>query len=341
MNFKEKNNEIDINHLIALTNIIDKYKDFNNNVLIFIRSVKNNRELITKLDKISKKETCLIDMGAKKFYTRNRTVIDTINKYTSIHDFICSNYDYHGNSTDNYDKLNYYYEYLLKNKENIEQIKKILTKIKKLGFEKIDFDESYDFTKSDYYFTPKKIKIGKAIVFNNYLNYLENIEILPGFDADAIEYYTKGSNYRMMISGFGEESPKNKIMLNNLVFDINSLPDKISEDLYFQIINQKKSNLANDKKVRTAVELSTAIDDLETQCLKTNNSINKLEDISNKQELKETLLEIIENIRKLREIENNYYNEITTTNDNITNKRLIKEKRAYREKRYWHGINLD
>ena len=327
MKKEEKNSEIKIDNLIALINILDNYEDFSNNLKKFVKKEKYNRELIGKLHKISKDEFCIRDMGAKKFYKDNKEVIDIINKYTSIYDFICSNYDYNGNLIDGYDKLDYYYNYILKNKNNIEQIKLVLDRIKDLGINKINYNESYNFTNNTYHF---------SLNHKGCLNYLDNIEVLPGYSKSKIDYYTKESNYKIMIYNFDDIYETNEIYLNSLIFNPNVLPKKISKEETLDIIfNLKKKNNEEENKIREVIELSVAVDNLESQYAITNSIINKLDTIKNKKELKMILIEMLYSISKIREIENNQYQDLISNSNKITKKRLIKEKRNYLEQKKW------
>ena len=331
---KEDKKQIEINNLMALANIVDNYEEFSKNLKRVINFENYNRELITKLDKISRDEFCLRDMGMRNFYKGNKEVIDTINKYSSIYDFICSCYDYRGRPFNKFNKLDYYYSYLEKNKAYIEHIKLLLSRIKELGIEKIDLDEWYDFTAISYRF-----------VLNHYnanVVYLENIEVLPSYEKKVIEYRSIDSNYKIVVEGFNEQYSDNEIFVNSLLFDVDSLPKNISKkEILDKIIELKKANIDEDLKVREAIELSVALDDLEGQYVRTNSIISKLDGVENKQELKRLLINILDNIGDMREIENAYYQDIFANSTKINQKRLVREKKLYLEKRYLNELDLD
>lgn len=337
-------NKIDINILIALVNILDEYEIFHERMMNYIKNNRYNKEQISKLEKISIDNNYLVGSKAKDFYLNNKETIDTINKYTSIYNFIVSNYNYRGYPFDDYNKLDYYYNYLLKNKNNIETIKELLDRIKELGFKEIDLDESYDFTKQDYYFLLDWYKHGDKKIYYSNLNYSENIEVLPNYEKNTIRYHSKSSNYRIMINEFSEEDESifyREIMVNNLMFNPSLLPNKITkEETLDKIIKLKNANKREDEIIKDAIDLSINLEDLERQFIKTNKNINKIDSIINKEDLQKLLIEIYDNIQELREIENSYYQQIVKENNKITSENLNKEKKLLLDRRYDSIIDL-
>ncbi|MBR3162230.1 MAG: hypothetical protein IKF19_05820 [Bacilli bacterium] len=342
MKKEENNNKITTNNLIALINIIDYYEEFSKNMKRFISKKDNNRDLIERLESISRNEICIKDMGARNFYKANKDAIDIINNYSSIHDFICLNYDYRGIPFDNYDKLDYYYDYLLKNKNKIEQIKLTLRKIKELDLTIINLNEEYNFTESNYYFSFNPYSINKEEFYYERFYYLDNIQILPNYEKNVIEYCTKKSDYKIVIKSFDNIYNSNEIYVNSLFFNPNSLPINISrEETLDKILNMKKENNIEDRKIREAIELSVTTDDLEDQSIKTSSIINKMNNEIYKKELNILLNNILDSISKMREIEHLFYQDIINNSKKINEKRLSKEKRLYLEKRSMNELDSD
>jgi len=92
---EENNYSAEINNIITLCHIIDDFEEFEKKLLPVI-SPKYNRDFVFQLWGISKGKFKLGARKAKKFYIENKSVIDTINKYSNVPTFINLNYDYYG-----------------------------------------------------------------------------------------------------------------------------------------------------------------------------------------------------------------------------------------------------
>lgn len=329
----EQNHTIRINSLIALCHILDDFEEFNKR-LVSSLSFKNYND-IYNLSKVSKGEKCFNSKKAKKFYQENKSVIDTINKHYNIHSFISYNYDPKGNP-DN--ELNYFYQYISKNRENLDKIISVLEKLKELGFKKIKLNEELDFSQEKYTFY--------SYYNNSTVIYLENLEAIPNYTND-ITYKTNGSNYKMKlgVSLWGKyiiSEYDREIILNNLTFDVDRLPTAISKE---QIID-KILELPTAKKeeytiIRNSVDLSVSTDDLLSMFYSVNRSINSLEDVNKKEELIQLLSNIKEDILKMQAISAEYNKEVANNNENITETLLEKEKEAYQRRREFSRMHLD
>ena len=101
----EKNYRAETNNIIALCHILDDFEEFNKRLIPVISS-KYNRNFVFKLWDISEGKFRFGARKAKKFYKENKSVIDTINKYTNITRFINANYDWQGNLYDTSGSMN-------------------------------------------------------------------------------------------------------------------------------------------------------------------------------------------------------------------------------------------
>ena len=124
--------EVRVESLITLCHILNDYNDFTKNLAKLIKT-KYNRDIVYMLDKISNGEFVIGAHKVKKFYRENKSVIDTINKFSNISKFITYNYDYQGNLKEE-TGLDYFYEYIRSHKEDLEKILSLLEKIKTLYF---------------------------------------------------------------------------------------------------------------------------------------------------------------------------------------------------------------
>lgn len=330
----ENNKKINTRNLIALCHIIDYFKEFENKLLPAISS-KDNRNFVHQLYDISKGKVKLGAKKAKKFYNENNIVIDIINKYSNISRFINLNYDFHGKPGSD---LYYFFEYLLKHKEEISKILVLLEKIKELGFSTIEFNEELDFTKEIYSAYPSFNR-------NFYLTYVANPQIIPNY-LSYINFKTADSNYKMKlgISGWSKKEISEygrEIVLNSLLFEPNTLPAKIDKEHTFDhLLKLKNSQKEKTAVIRNSVDLSISVSDLEHQLNSTDNTINKLDEVTNKEELISVLSNIRENVEKLKTLSSEYDESISQEEPSITQEDLEREKQLYLNRRELAKIDL-
>ncbi len=324
----KKVKEIYTDNLIALCHIIDSYSEFSKNLRSFI-STKYNRDNVEYLYQMSNGKFIFGAKKVKQFYQKNKTIIDLINKYSNISMFINQHYDNQGNPYELAD-LDFFYQYILNKKDCLKQILETLNKIKKLGFEKLQFDENLDFTTNDY-------KINKSFKYNNNIEYLDNMEAIPNYESDVINYKTKGSNYKITIkpsvrtiinqdiSGYDK-----KIIVNSLNFDANKLPEIMTKENTFD----KIISLANEKNdeceaIRNSVNLSISLDFLCLSINSINNLLSRIDDIENKDDLLNILSEMKLNLNKLQTANLKYASNIEQVYPSITSDMLQEEKNLY------------
>lgn len=241
--------KMNIDVMIAVCHIIDNYDEFNNNLVEYISS-ECNRDDIWNLHRVCVKSPSNSSIKAKTFYKKNKKVINTIMHRCNIIDFICSNYNINGKLYNN-SCLDTFSRYLKQHLDKIDIIIANLQKIKSLGFKEIFFDENLDFNNESY-------KVSKNFNNNFEFIYLDNIEVLQNYDENVIEYKTTNSDYKaILFRDYKKEKVSNcfnKIILNNLTFDLDRLPNEMSKESTFDYLvslNEKqkgKNFLLNDSK---------------------------------------------------------------------------------------------
>ena len=211
-------------NIIALCYILDDFADFEQNLVQLLPN-GYDRDLVFKLWDISLGKFVFGTKKIKKFYEQNKAVIDNINAFSDIKSFIDDDYNQYGKSDGN---LKYFYNYILEHENEIDKILNVLYKLKQLKFNRFEFNENLEF--NDTY------RINPTFIFNDEINYLANIEIV---DNDYfIQYKSSASNYKMKLGIIDNDISdcRKEIILNSLVFDINTLPDNIDKESVFDYI---------------------------------------------------------------------------------------------------------
>ena len=324
-----------VDDMIALLHIFYQFENFNKNILKYIENAKSYQDIFDLCELCNNRKV----LGAKKakdFYKNNKQTIEIINKYSSASKFISENYNACGvNQTSCINKL---YEYLKKHTDEFNSIEFLLLRIKELNFQTIHFDERRDF-KNEVYNVETEYGMNVDIV------YTENMEAIPIYSPDNIDYTTTSSNYRIAMRVEHEKDKKlvpKEITVNNLTFDLMSLPKTITkEEIFDKILELREEKEDSCISIQDSIDLSVAIDDLCSVFSKTNSIVEKLKSVKSKAQLKRVMSKIKENINTLQLISNNYDKSITKDNSEITKEILRSEKKKYLEKRLENNIDLD
>ena len=330
----ENNKKIDINSIITLCYISDEFDNFEK-ILIPNISSKNNIGFLSQVCDISQGKFKLGAVKAKRFYEENKMTIDTINQYSDILTFINKNYDCHGKPTSD---LRFFHEYLLGNKKEISKILQLLEKVKELGFREFEFNEKLDFTKEVY-------GVYSSLDDNFSFTYVANPQVIPSY-TDYINFTTKDSNYKMELEAFNfsknEISPyRRKLILNNLFFDPNSLPESIDiEHTHGHLARLKEEQQKTTNIIRNSVNLSISVLDLEKQFDYTNKTINRLEEIESKEKLVSVLTNMKEDLEKLKTLSIEYDMNVLKEEPLLTTEVLEHEKTLCLRRREWSKIDL-
>lgn len=299
---------IEIDVLEALISIIDQFEEFNNKTIIYLENSKDYKESIFNISKLANGNKVYHDKYDKKFYNSNKNIIDKISKYVNVFEFFC--YTYGTNKTTN-DNILFYYNYIINNIDNIQNILELLNSFKRLGIKVVTYvndsfkNEIYEFDYTTRYGT----------------YYLENMYAIPTILTNRLIYKTKESNYKIYTNN------KNEIIVNNLLFDKRKLPsiiDKVA--LVKEIIELEDSIKEENELIKSAVILNVTIEDLQNQYEETEKLIQSLENINNKNEILITLKEINEQLKKIDIIKKMYNSSIK---DKIDENILEVEKNIY------------
>ena len=324
----------EIGNIIALCHIIDDFEEFEKKLIPMI-SPKYNRDFVFQLWDISRGKFKIGARKAKKFYSANKEIIDTINQYTNITRFICDNYSYHGKPNGD---LEFFYKYISIHKEEIKSILAILRKLDELGFRYFKFSEELDFTKEVYSIYPSFNR-------NFDITYVANAEVIPNYE-NHIYYKTPDSNYKMKLDLLGVTEKEfsdwaRKIELNSLLFDPNTLPQEINrENTHGQLLKLSKEQEEKSSIIKNSVDLSISVSDLEQQFNYTSGIISSLNGVKNKEELVAALTSIKEDLEKLKTLSLEHDSNISQENPSLTPEVLEIEKSSYLKRRKWESIDL-
>ena len=314
----------DIDNLIALCHIIDEFPQFERNLLSAMHNEYNSM-FVSQLFDVSKGKSFLLAHKAKKFYNENKNVIDTINRYSNIFNFINSNYSWYESSVGT---IRFFYKYLCENRDKKYQILSVLERMKQLGFNVFEFDENADFTKETY-------GVYYSFDRNDEISCVANAEVIPSYET-FITYKTNDSAYKMQlrvghdnISWYGR-----RIILNSLVFDPNSLPKKIDrESTHGKLLDLKKEQKALSDTIIRSVDLGVSIIDLDAQVSRVNRVIERMDSAKNLSELIEVSRRFREDLEKMKKLSDEYNRNISESEPLLTPEILESEKTEFLRRR--------
>lgn len=336
----EKKNRytIEADNIIALSYILDEYKDFIPKLSEIIKT-KDMTELIICIERLDKENKKPFYFGKiNKFYKENKDVIKTINEYSSIGKFITFNFDRNGNLKEG-TGLDFFYNYMINNIENINRIREVLRKLKELKFTVIKFDSNQDFTKETY-------SLYRNFSVNTRIEFLDNIEVIPNYEYDKVKYKTDDSSYKInagisSISGEIEKYDIN-ITVKDLLFNPEHLPEQITKTTIFNSITDvKDQQLDACVQLRNSVDLSISVDDLKAQFDKTALVLNSLTNINEKERMNKILGDILKEINELQGFSEDFDECLSKNNKNISPEIIAEEKKTFIKKREFARMDLD
>lgn len=333
----KKCKSIYIKNLIALCEMQEDYKLFCQDLETLIKS-KTDKDLIYKVYQAIQGKFSMCSGKYKSFIEKHKQTIEIMNKYLCLNSLTFLSYDKKGNRRDNLPE-DYFYQYLQKNKEDIEIIKEVLLKLEKLGFTEIKYGEKLDFTEVEYELDTS---------YGSNFAFLENIEVNSTYLNNPIKYRTNSSHYCMILSSncYGDKKEVSKygkkIYLNSLIFDSNNLPNEITTDCTIDVIEK----LASDKKtefsdIRNYVDLSIATSDLNSQFEHLRQVVAKIDKVNNNDELLQILKQMQSIMLQLQTFGDNFEKEIIDSNVGITEQTVCQEKKLYLDRRYLSSMHID
>ena len=317
-----------IKNLMALNYIVTDYKEFSKRLVEYME-LSDKNEIYT-LSLISKGNIVLFSRKAKKFYQKNKKVIDTINTYSTIVDFSREICDANGKLNES-SCISELYNFLIENPSQKELVADSLQKMKDLGIGNLTFDSQANFEKEIY-------EPFINVESNFRITYLNNMKTMSTYRTDCIKYRTTDSCYKIIISPHINEK---SIFVNSFELTSSSLPidlsnDSISRDFELMRSSQEKNN----KLVKNSVDLNVSVLDLQIQYARTKQQIKLLDAISNKEELLDSLTDISLRLNSLRKLTSDYDTKIVEENPELTKETLVKEKRLYLERRSLNDVNV-
>lgn len=254
-------------------------------------------------------------------------MIDIINRYSNISNFVCENYDYHGNAIHNID---FFYEYLKTNRKDLENILALLQKLKELKIYKIELDENLDFSK-------ETLQVNPMFNRNSCIEYLDNLEVVPHYDSNTIKYQSNASIYKIILERRGDvlSDYNRKIMVNSLLFSPNRLPHTSSKETTFDnIINLSKQKQYEYSLIKDSVDLSFMIYDFSAFTNHIQKEVQQLSNVEKKEELVTALKNIRKELLTMQSISDEYDQYVSEKNPDISKTFLEEEKKTYQKKRY-------
>lgn len=311
-------------NLIVICYAIDEFEKFDKD-LMKLMSLKNNELILSEIAYIHKGKKSLFSKKEKEFCKRHKLFLELLDKYGSLDNFLWDNY-YVINT---HKELIQFVKYIKKNKDKIQNIIYVLKTLHDLGFEKILFDESFNFTENTY-------TISKNIQDNLELVYLDNLKAIPNYDEKIVKYKTKGSNFKITLPVIENKvinNPNlNTIILNSLIFDPERLPKNLDKENTFDKLVELTSNVSKENKIiKDTLDLRLGIEDLNTIYNNLLEKITNIDDITKKEELKSLLKQIKIIINNMQTISDEHNQEILLKNINITKEILHEEYKIYKK----------
>lgn len=320
---KENLSKCYVKNLIVLCHILDEYKEFDEKCVAFLKESRLVRA--DNIIRISNNESCFDSEKERKFYEENKNIFDKIEKYGYISEFLLRVYSW-GDKC--HKDMNEMYNYILQNKENLDKILAVLEKIDELYIGNVYFNKDLDFTND-----VNEIKIWYDHC--SLSDYYENIELIPSYSNDIVRIKTSDSIYKIHISSPGEYGMEdNDIYLNSLVFDSKRLPNSLKDLDILDKTFLLKDNLGKESdSIKNSVDFNIQIEKLLTDTNNLNQFIGNIDDIQDREQLRQLLLSIKNNISAIQVICDKQDERIIESSENITKDILDKEKQLYKSQR--------
>ncbi len=329
---------IDIDRLIVLCELGDDYRTFCDDLELLIKS-KSCKDLVNEVYHVMLGKFSIHSKKYKNFIEKHQHTIEIMKKYFCLSRMTVQSYDKAGNRWNGLTE-DYFYDYIQNNIENIEIIKEIALKLKKLGFSEVYYGESLDFTNT-------RFEYSHGLGCDNF-EFLDNIEIDSAYLENPIIYKTKGSPYCMCleVNGYGANKMindyKRKIYLNNLIFNPDILPNELTPQSTVDVIKK----LADNKKleysnIKDTVNLSIATKDLRSQFEHLKYVISEIDKIKNSDDSRFLLCQIELLMMELQNFNNEFEKEIIDSNPHISEHKIEREKKLYLSRREWSELHID
>lgn len=319
--------DINILDLLALLEVFNEYEEFESDLNKLLNNKKSINTLY-KLRELANGEKPLCSRTIKLFYKKHQNIIKKIHEIVNIQSFIYHSIDW--------SKKTNIYKYLDAHRDELDKIKEVVIKLKSLGVDKIEFDESFDFTTKKYY-------MWSWLADNTSIHYVSDIEAIPGYQNNKIIYQTNSSPFELKIgTSFGELSKNyNRVKANSLTFNKDLLPNEISkEEIIKPIIKAQQERKSDFDAIKNIVDLRQT-EALLTEKLKRLESVlQNVETLSKREKVKIALIEIKKQIENIKEEISSYEDEVIDESTFITKELLNSEEEAYERRKRDSEIHI-
>ena len=319
--------DISILDLQALLEVFAEYDEFEKD-LTKLLSEKNSMQHLYKIRELANGEKVLCSRNIKNFYKKHENIIKKIHGIVNIQSFIYHSFDW--------DKQTNIYKYLDAHRDELDKIKEVVLKLKELGFDKIEFDETFDFTTKKYY-------MWTWMADNTSIHYLSDIEAIPGYESDRIVYQTNSSPFELKIgTSFAELSKRyNRAKLNSLTFDKDLLPSEITKAEIIKPIQQaKQEKIKEYDAIGHIVDLRQVEQILESKLKKLEAILKNVDRLSNKESVLKSLRTIKVELENIKQEISSYEDVIVDESTYITPDILDKEEEAYERRKRDSEIHI-
>ena len=319
--------DINILDLQALLEVFNEYDEFEKDLNKLLNK-KNGMNTLYKIRELANGEKPLCSRTIKLFYKKHKNIIQKIHNIVNIQSFIYQSIDW--------SKKTNIYKYLDTHRDELDKMKEVVLKLKCLGVEKIEFDETFDFTTKKYY-------MWTWLSDNTSIHYVSDIEAIPGYQTDKIVYQTYSSPFELKIgTSFGELTKRyNRVKVNSLTFDKDLLPNEITKEEIIKPIKNAKQEKQNDfEAIKNIVDLRQ-VEALLTEKLKRLESIlQKVDELNKKEKVINALIEIKKQIENIREEISRYEDIVVEESTYITHDLLNTEEAAYERRKRDSEIHI-
>jgi len=275
--------EIRVKNAIAMCLIITSYKEFIQEAKKIINESPtfSPSYFIEDVEKVAKEKFVFGKKKAKQFYKKYQAEIEIINRHTNIKTFLFEQLYGRVEKGDLEETLESFYEYIYKNRINLDRILMVLDTMKSLGFRYVELDETADFTKEEYSISPDLMEN-----YGRKMAYFENLERIPAYGERKIKYKTNGSHYKIKFDYSVinyRYSKDTTIYVNSLLFTPFLLPAYpcTPEDLFKEIVSLKEEKQEEVKRITKDVDDSLQLMKLRKtleEAKKTLNTSNEVKD---------------------------------------------------------------
>lgn len=322
---------IETRNLLAMCYILDEYQIFKEAVKELDKKA-GSRDFVYDVIKLTQGKMVIGGKHAKRFFEEWKSVIDTINQHGYISNFMLANFCW---GEEKEQEADYFYEYLLANRDSLDTIKAILKKLIELKFDKVEMDTGLNLSERKYH-------LSTNLYHSIHFNYIANAINIPNYQTCSVQYYSETTPYEMEITtSLGQISEYGrKIKMNSLVFDPSLLPEEITKEIVFDsLISLKDKGKKEQTAIRNAVDLSIGLEDLQYMIESTMRVIDTIDDETIKLNLLKSATTMLEELGKMKTESSVLESQIQQNYPTITEQKIVLEKNLFKQRRTYASID--